>query len=162
MIKTNKVKVIVKTVNFVEEDRKAIVSKFSNFESDKKPFGTGPYYDSAPVLIIALTFAGASITGGFLAAVGADIWKLVKQSLSNAVKIKPKQPKKGPVKISGRQGRVECYLYFKNKSISLFLEYKDENLTQAIELLPEAIDQAYKKRPNFLGLEWDGKGLIRF
>jgi|SRR5688572_18631501 len=113
-----------------------------------------------PELQLFLTAAGAGIAGGFLQAIGADVWRAIKAGLRKTAKVKPDKLSWVPPELEGSvplEGVLIWWLKFSDLNVLVIVPLNEDAIEAAVDSLPAAIDRIYFKKggPDFLRLHWE-------
>ncbi len=115
-----------------------------------------------------LLIAGATLlTAGFLNAVGADGWKLIKKGV---VKLATRKPSKKELEVSlppDYKGPIQYeliwWIHFEDTKILILIGLSSpQEVAEAISDLPQAIDLAFQIGGDFSRLIWSGTKWDRY
>ncbi len=118
-----------------------------------------------PELGLLLVVATAlNVATGFLNAVGADAWEIIKKGISKLADRKPDRKDlsvphyKGPV-----QYELIWWIYFEDIKILIIIGLSsEEEVVVALNYLPESINSAFKDGTEFSRLMWNGKSWNKY
>ncbi len=147
-----------------KEKRSKILSSFDGFEvkkSKKASIGAGadgllPSFDLLIILGISLgVSAVGQVTGGFLGAIGADLWEALKKALKKSKKLPPDNVSPGtPIERMPTEADIILWMQFNNASYLIHLPGVNDNWDVALKSLPEIIEETYTNYPETSRLLW--------
>lgn len=113
-----------------------------------------------PELNLLIIIASSLIASGFLNAVGADAWKILKKGISKFATKKPN--KKGLMLPPNFEGYI-CYqlifwIHFNDVKLLIIMNLTSvKEVYEGLDTLPEKIDYLYSSKTEFSRLFWNGK-----
>jgi hypothetical protein len=111
------------------------------------------------LLTLLSTVILSGISGGFLGAIGEDMWLELKKSIKKLRKVRPEKVSRDvPKEFQVKEANIIWWVQFYDKQILINLpSRKHEKFDEALDSLPFEIDKAQKKNPEFTRIYWTGK-----
>lgn len=140
-----------------------IITSFSPFNAkvDKQAAigggASGPYPEFNILLEFVKTNYKELLARGFIEAIGANVWNLLRKRLSKVARIKPKAQDLSDYGLGYSVTRAVLYLHIKVGREPFLVDLALDNskdFDEAFEELPRAIDKAIKSKKVFGRLYW--------